>query len=422
MNNDNKEVLDEQVVEVPQKRKLNIIPKIVCLFFAVVIWYYVMQVDNPDYKQTFTGVTVSLVNTDELTSRGLSIFTGTSYSADITVSGKKSVINNYTSDDITVKADILRNYTTAGMQVVDLDVTLPSGLTLVSQDNTISVFVDEKTSLKLPVTVDQKTGATTSADYEPGVLTTEYSEVTVKGPKTIIDNIDHAVVKADFSDFGVLESTITTDGTVIIYNKNGDIVSSAYLSVDYPTMKVTYPIYLTKSVPLGVTYKYGLYNDNNCKVTIEPETVEVKGEASVVKKLDTIYVGTIDEKQIEKDKTLTFDIPTSDDYAVIGDVATAAVSITNVGTQTKIFRVENLVCNGGSKNCEILNEYVDVTVRGSAVQLAGISADDITLTCDLTDYDGSLSGEYEFDAKVKINTSSSVWEIGTYKLKISVNQ
>lgn len=422
MNNDNKEVLDEQVVEAPQKRKLNIIPKIVCLFFAVVIWYYVMQVDNPDYKQTFTGVTVSLVNTDELTSRGLSIFTGTSYSADITVSGKKSVINNYTSDDITVKADILKNYTTAGMQVVDLDVTLPSGLTLVSQDNTISVFVDEKTSLKLPVTVDQKTGATTSADYEPGVLTTEYSEVTVKGPKTIIDNIDHAVVKADFSDFGVLESTITTDGTVIIYNKNGDIVSSAYLSVDYPTMKVTYPIYLTKSVPLGVTYKYGLYNDNNCKATIEPETVEVKGEASVVKKLDTIYVGTIDEKQIEKDKTLTFDIPTSDDYAVIGDVTTAAVSITNVGTQTKIFRVENLVCNGGSKNCEILNEYVDVTVRGSAVQLAGISADDITLTCDLTDYDGSLSGEYEFDAKVKINTSSSVWEIGTYKLKISVNQ
>ena len=44
------------------KRKLNLLPKIVCLFFAVVIWYYVMQVDNPEYKQTISGIKVNLIN------------------------------------------------------------------------------------------------------------------------------------------------------------------------------------------------------------------------------------------------------------------------------------------------------------------------------------------------------------------------
>ena len=403
------------------KRKLNIVPKVVCLFFAVLIWYYVMQVDNPDYKQTFTGVKVNLVNTDELTNKGLSIFTGTSYTAEITVSGKKSVINNYSSDDIVIKADVVKNYKSPGMQTVDLDVTLPSGLTLVSQDNSISVFVDEKTSLKLPVTVDQRTNATTSADYDSGTLIPEFTEITVKGPKTIIANIDHATVKADFSGFGVLESTISTVGTVSMYNKSGEEVTSPYITSDYSTMRVTYPIYLTKTVPLTVSYKYGFYNENNVNVEIIPAEVEVKGEAAYVKKLESIEVGVIDEKQIDKDKTLTYNLPEFEELSYVGDVSSASIRITNVGTITKTYRVTDLRVNSDGKKCEILNDYVDVTLRGTAVQLAGITSEDVSLTVDLTNYDDSLSGELDFDAAVTINSSSkNIWEIGTYKLTVSV--
>ena len=403
------------------KRKLNIVPKIVCLFFAVLIWYYVMQVDNPDYKQTFTGVKVSLVNTDELTNKGLSIFTGTNYTAEITVSGKKSVINNYSSDDIVIKADVMKNYKSPGMQTVDLDVTLPSGLTLVSQDNSISVFVDEKTSLKLPVTVDQRTNATTSEDYDSGTLTPEFSEITVKGPKTIVANIDHATVKADFSGFGVLESTITTVGTVSLYSKSGEEVTSPYISTDYSTMRVTYPIYLTKKVPFTVSFKYGYYNDNNVNVVITPAEVAVKGEAAFVKKLESIEIGVIDEKTIDKDKTLTYNLPEFEEFSYIDDISDASVKITNVGTITKTYRVTDLRVNSDGKKCEILNDYVDVTLRGTAVQLAGITSENVSLSVDLSNYDDSLSGEFDFDAVVAINGSSkNIWEIGTYKLTVSV--
>ncbi len=405
------------------KRKLNLIPKIICLFFAVVIWYYVMQVDNPDYKQTISGIKVNLVNTDELTNRGLSIFNGTSYTADITVSGKKSVINNYTSEDIMIKADILKHYKTAGMQVVDLDVTLPSGLTLVSQDNTISVFVDEKTTVKFPVTVDQRTGATTSAEYETGTLYSEYPEVTVKGPKTIVDTIDHATVRADFSDFGILESSITTVGNVYLYNKSGEEISSAYLSVDYPTMKVTYPIFLTKDIPVSVDYKYGLFNEDNVEIEINPPSVLIRGNASDVKKIDGISCGVIDEKQVDRDKTLTFGLVPGDEYSFVDDVTAAQVKITNVGTITKIYRVTNLSVIGGDKNCEVTDEYVDVTLRGPAAQLSAITAADISVSCDISDYDNKISGEMSFDAKVSVSGSrAGVWEIGYYKLTVSVGK
>ncbi|MBQ7715862.1 MAG: hypothetical protein IJT70_08365 [Clostridia bacterium] len=411
--------------DVKVKRKLNIIPKIVCLVLAVIIWYYVMQVDNPDYKQTFTGIKVNLVNTDELTNRGLSIFTGTSYNADITVSGKKSVINNYTSDDITVNADVFKNYKSAGMQVVELDVTLPNGLTLVDQDNSISVFVDEKMSAKIPVTVDQRTGATTSADYETGTLIPEFAEVTVKGPKTIVENIDHATVRADFSSFGLLESTVTTEGTVSLFNADGDELSSAYITLDYPTMKVTYPISLTKQVKLGVTFKYGYFNDSNVSVEIDPAEVTVKGDATAVKNLDVINIAVIDEKQIEKDKTLTFEItPPDDEYTFADeDFSTASVTITNVGTSTKIFRTTALDVIGGDKSCKISEEYLDVTLRGTPEQLASVSADDIKVTVDLTDYNGSVTGETLYDATVTLPAKyEGVYEIGSYKLTVSVDK
>lgn len=420
----NKEKIENGAVRADgnKTRRFNVLPKIICLFFAVVIWYYVMQVDNPDYKQTISGIKVNLVNTDELTNRGLSIFNGTSYTADITVSGKKSVINNYTSEDISIKADILKNYTTAGMQVVDLDVTLPSGLSLVSQDNSISVFVDEKTSVKLPVTVDQRTGATTSAEYESGALVPEFSEVTVKGPKTIVDTIDSAKVKADFSEFGILESTITTNGAVTLYNKNGEEISSAYVTLDYPTMKVTYPIYLTKDVPVSVDFKYGYFNESNVDISINPASVLIRGDAADVKKVSEVVCGVIDEKQVDRDKTITFGLVPEEGYDFVDDVTAAQVTISNVGTVTKIYRVENLAVTGGDRNCEVADEYVDVTLRGPAAELSDITAEDISVISDISDYDSSLTGELSFDAEVTLSGDHpGVWEIGNYKLTVRVS-
>ena len=51
------------------KRKYNIIPKIMCLAAAFVLWLYVMQIDSVDTESTFTGVRVYLENTSEIESK-----------------------------------------------------------------------------------------------------------------------------------------------------------------------------------------------------------------------------------------------------------------------------------------------------------------------------------------------------------------
>ena len=90
------------------KRKYNIIPKIMCLAAAFVLWLYVMQIDSVDTESTFTGARVYLAeNTSEIESRnGLFVYSGDGTLVNVTVTGRKSVINSYTSDDIRVEADL----------------------------------------------------------------------------------------------------------------------------------------------------------------------------------------------------------------------------------------------------------------------------------------------------------------------------
>ena len=77
------------------KRKYNIIPKIMCLAAAFVLWLYVMQIDSVDTESTFTGVRVYLENTSEIESRnGLFVYSGDGTLVNVTVTGRKSVINS----------------------------------------------------------------------------------------------------------------------------------------------------------------------------------------------------------------------------------------------------------------------------------------------------------------------------------------
>ena len=134
------------------KRKYNIIPKIMCLAAAFVLWLYVMQIDSVDTESTFTGVRVYLENTSEIESRnGLFVYSGDGTLVNVTVTGRKSVINSYTSDDIRVEAD-LSGVTAAGIYDIKLSARLPNGLTLSGMSaDTIPVYVDERDKKTLEV-------------------------------------------------------------------------------------------------------------------------------------------------------------------------------------------------------------------------------------------------------------------------------
>ena len=120
-----------------------------CLAAAFVLWLYVMQIDSVDTESTFTGVRVYLENTSEIESRnGLFVYSGDGTLVNVTVTGRKSVINSYTSDDIRVEADL--SGVPPRESTISLSARLPNGLTLSGMSaDTIPVYVDERDKRRL---------------------------------------------------------------------------------------------------------------------------------------------------------------------------------------------------------------------------------------------------------------------------------
>ena len=88
-------------------RVTDLVPRIVCVLIAVILWLYVMSNESPDYERTFSGVNVGIENTALLMSQSdLSVMSGMASYVDITVTGKRGDVVSYSLDDISASVDV----------------------------------------------------------------------------------------------------------------------------------------------------------------------------------------------------------------------------------------------------------------------------------------------------------------------------
>ena len=159
----------------------DLIPRLLCVVIAVIIWLYVMSNESPDYERTFSGVTVSIENAALLSSEyDLSVISGYGERADITVTGKKSDLISYSPEDIIPSVDV-SGITEPGKHQLFISVTTPDGCATSSvTPSSIEVYVDRIATKTVPVKVN-----IVSVQHDQsvtlGVATPDVSAVTVSG-------------------------------------------------------------------------------------------------------------------------------------------------------------------------------------------------------------------------------------------------
>lgn len=404
---------------VREKKNWHIGTKILCVVCAFIIWLYVMEVDSPDYESEFLGVPVTLTGVSVLEGEhNLSVFGGYDAVVDLQVKGSKSIIGRYTIDDINVTADV-SGITQAGSHEIALFFNLPSGLTLVeSSVSTLSLYVDERSS----AVVDVKARISSVAipeSYELGELVTDTDTVTVSGPKTFLNDIDFAQVSLDA---GNIESSVSMVGSLELIGLSGDVISNPYVRISKTEVKVSIPVYSYKELKLTAATKYGYYTEENSRITVDPETVTVKGDPAVLADMEELVVTTLDEKAITEDSSMIVRINVPDTVTLDEDSATATVAVRHIGTKTKTFNVKNIkVSVDSGLEYEVLAPTVPVTVRGEREAVDALSAENITVSADLTGYTHSNMGLVYAEGVVSINDpSGTVYELGEYNIQVLI--
>ncbi len=410
-----KETVMNADTEVAAKRKSgDWVAKVLCLFVAFVIWFYVMQVDSPDYEETFYDVEITLTNTAALENYGLSVFSGHGAMVDVTVKGKKSVIDKLTAEDFRITADV-SGVTEAGVHSVAIQPELPAGLSLVSlSQNTVQIDADVRETKEVEVLAKIESFV---SQYEVGEPELAFATVKVTGPKAELDKIAYAQVSLAL---GTINASMNASGTLVLYDVNGMEINAPSLRLARKDVQVKIPVYTTKTLPVAVAYKYGYFNENNVRVTVTPSKLTLKGDPAVLNGMSEWVATTLDEKQISGDVTQLVTLALPEGMTVLSSSGSVRVEIKHIGTKTATFVVSNFEVNGANGLDYELPASVNVTVRGTEKQLAGMKNSDIALLLDLTGVSPESSGERVVPATVVIGSafSDNVYEIGNYSVKV----
>ena len=399
---------------------------VISLVASLAIWTYVTSGETEDFKTTFRNVRIEVVGEETLrNSRNLIITDLNTSSVTVELTGPRRVVAPMDAEDLVAQLDVSK-LTRAAYTTLKYDIVYPT-----SVDERYITEV-KKTPEYVNFTVSQLTSTPIqvrggfegrSADgYTAETPVFEPSTITVTGPEAYLKDVAYAYVS--FGQNVVVDSTYSLEAAYTLMDKNGEPVSTEYLTCEPSVIQATLPILQVKSVGLGVDLiEGGGATKANTKVTIEPSSVTLAGDTSILGGVNRITLGTIDLTDFAATFTETYPITIDNELRNVTGVSEAKVTVEIVGLATKSFRVSNLSYIGAAEgtNVEILTESLDVVIRGTEEQLAQIHAENIRAVADLADIKDS-TGLYMPNAKIYVDGVTEVGAIGDYPVSVEIRK
>ena len=225
----NKIVNEDGSYVVQNNRKLNIFAFILCVFASFFVWIYVMNTQNSDYTKTFS-ISAEIINEEKLLDEtGFSIFGVPERQISVTIQGKKQDIKKYSEKDFRAYVDV-SVINEAGPTSVTVSVETPTtAVKVISvEPKTIAFYADRLVTREIDVKGCFDNTESCGFPVTP-------AKITVSGPETYLNKIDHAHAVIPYDSEG--HQISTTD--IRLYDANKQQLSSLYMTVEQETVTVT---------------------------------------------------------------------------------------------------------------------------------------------------------------------------------------
>ena len=398
---------------------------VISLLASLAIWVYITSVDSDEYKQTFRGVRVDLVGEDVLRdSKGLVVTDLDTNSVTVELVGPRRVIASLDADNIVAQVDVSKlsqaAYTSLQYTLSFPDKTDTGSIqTARKSPETVNFMVSAQTSKTIQVRGSFE--GQLAEGYTAEIPVFEPSTITIYGPEAYIKNVSYAWVTFGKDN---VDSTYSVETGFTLMNENGEECSTTGITCSTDVVKATLPLLTKKEVLLSVDLIEGAgATSKNTKVTIEPESITLAGDSSILDGLNKITIATIDLTDFGRSFTDTFTIPLNDEIRNLTGVSEATVTVEVVGLETRSFTVKNIRCINVAEGyaADIISESITVTLRGPAEQLDQVQTENLQAVADLVDYKGS-TGAYMPEVKIYVDGFTDVGAIGENNISIEIRK
>ena len=397
---------------------------IVSVVLSIIMWAYVSDTEGKVITRTFTGIQLEFSGEEELLEqRSLSITNVDTQSVTLTIRGSRSNIGGLKSSDIKAVIDV-KDIKQPNDMSWAYDIVFPSN----TDTSDIAILAKTPETINFTVVKNGIKTVPVKGSFEGEIaegcvaqeLVFEPGTITIEGPEKMLESIDHAFVS--FGE-GKIESTYSENTGFVLQDKNGKTVSNTGLKLSQTTVTATQPILKTKELPLKISLiAGGGITAADCTVTIEPASISVAADSRLIDDMNSLVIGTVDLASFQSSFEDTFTIALDDNIQNITGITEAKVKIEIPGTFTKTFTTSNIAVKNVSTGyvANIDTREIEVTLRSKdADALARISADDITVVADLTDY-GTTTGQIIVNGKVTVGHNDMVGAIGEARVTLTL--
>ncbi len=274
--------------------------KLLSLLGAIVLWSFVISIENPTVSLDVRDVPVTFENENKLNEKGLVLLNDNRPKVNLTIKGPRSKMLNITSQHIKVSAD-LSQYN-EGLNPVNLKVVLPKDIELASDPAAINIDIQKVITKKFHVEIELK--GTIKDGYILEFTKATPEEISVKGPRSKVESISKVKAVLDAES---LTKDLVTNINLEALTKDDKVVDNVILGQNFANISVS--VSKSKEVKMTALVDNNLPDDLKLvSVDLEPKTFMIKGDKDRVDTISEISTKKIDLSDI-KSSTMIEVIP-----------------------------------------------------------------------------------------------------------------
>lgn len=382
--------------------------KVLAFFIAVMLWFLVVNIDNPIQHEVYKNIPVTVINTEVLAEEQQTYqIVDDTQTVSVTITAHRSVLQKIDAEDIVAVAN-MKELTLKTQIPIDVTVEGHKIQSAEANPRNLQVKLEDEEVKKFPIV--PTTSGTVRDGYALGEIKAVPEKVSIRGPKSVISQISR--VEAAVSVSGLSKDQVLPS-ELILYDKNNEEIDQKLLKNNLGTegVAVSVQVLHTANVPIifDVSQIRAAAGYEFKGITYEPMEVAIAGEKNVLEKLEEIVIpaeelamkGLTDraEKVVDIAGYLPEDVQLVDENA--GSVV-VTINIERNGTRTYDVTAASIAVynlEGKFQMSYTTADAVVIKMRGPEVLLDSFEADK-SVSVNLADYDEA--GVYTVPVQVEL--------------------
>ena len=293
--------------------KHNFLIKIISVCIAIVLWFYIQIVQNPEINFTYSNMKVSLVNSSILQERNLIIVGETDFRTDVTVNCPRWNLNELDKEDFVAYVD-LSEVKGSGITELPIKIRMNNENIIVANKSpaTVSVEVDKIVTVEKDLKV--YSAGKLPEDYytSMSLIVPEIDKISVEGPQSVVSKISNGIITVNLDN---KKESFENAYKVVLVDSEGTAIADERITVFSGSVNVKVDVFPKKIVPITVT---GIPEE--IKYIVTPKDIEVAGPRELIENMTEYVVNdfTLDDTSVGY--TQKIDVVLDENLIKISDV------------------------------------------------------------------------------------------------------